>query len=84
MKIKELIEKLKQLPEDSNISMWWKDFHIAVKYYAYDEDIDDYCWSVENDIKYFLNHRSRYPEKVRYIFMENDKDFYKYNKEEVG
>lgn len=79
MKVKDLIKELQKLPEDSNITVWnffdAKDGHIAVKYYAYDEDIWEEVWSMENDIDYFFKHRDKFPKKVRFNLMPNDEHY---------
>ena len=81
MKVKELKELLNKIPDDSNISMEWDDFHIAVKYLAYDEELKEEIWHVENSIKYVINHRNKFPEKLRFRFEKNDDDYYECIKE---
>lgn len=80
MKVKDLMKQLEKLPPDSNISMNWDDFHIWIKYYAYEEDIKTWCWSIENQLDFFLENRELFPEKVRFIFEKNDRYYYKYKK----
>lgn len=81
MLVKDLIKELQKIPEDAHLTIWGhfhdaNGVHLAVKYYAYDEDLKQEVWSTEESIDYFLKHRDKYPEKVRYRLHENDEDFY--------
>lgn len=73
MKVKDLKQLLNTIPDESNISLEGKEFHIEIKYYGYVEELDEEMRIVEEDYNYFLKHRERYPEKIRYRIAENDK-----------
>lgn len=76
MKVKELKELLNKIPDDSNISMEWDDFHIEVKYLAYDEVSKEEMWHQQISFQFYLEHKDEFPKKVRFRFEKNDDDYY--------